>query len=175
MGSDIAAVAIAGVWWRQLAHGRAPLARPDPRRDARWQRGEVADALYLAESPQTAWAEWYRWLAEYGLPPAAGLPRDLWRVEVDLSQVADLRSADQLAQLGLSAPRPDTREWPSFQEAGERLAGEGYPALIAPSAARSGGEVLCVFWPPREGSAITTAGQPDVVREPPVPPRGLRT
>ena len=32
----------------------------------------------LANDEAGAWAEWYRHLAERALPPAAGLPRDLW-------------------------------------------------------------------------------------------------
>ena len=175
MGTEIAAVAIHGVWWRQVPHGRDPLTRPEPPRDARWQRGHVVDALYLADSPATAWAEWYRWLAEYGLPPAAALPRDLWRVEVDLSDFVDLRSAAALGRVGLAAPRPSASDWPAFQAVGERLAAEGHSAVVGPSAARSGGAVLCVFWPPRPAARVEPVGRPETVSQQPAPPRGLRT
>jgi len=68
MALHIATVAIAGTWWRQLPSGLDPTRRPAPPKDSRWQRGEVIDAVYLADWPQTAWAEWFRWLAESALP-----------------------------------------------------------------------------------------------------------
>ena len=64
--------------------------RPHPA-DNRWQRGEVVDALYFADSEETVWAEWYRFLAEAGLPPRQALPRDLWRWRIELPEVADLQ------------------------------------------------------------------------------------
>jgi RES domain-containing protein len=138
VGTEIAAVAIHGVWWRHVPHGRDPLARPEPPRNARWPRGHIVDALYLTDSRETAWAEWYRWLAEYGLPPARGLLRDLWRVEVELQGVMELRSTDALGRVGLEPPRPSSDDWPAFQEVGERLAAEVHPGLVGPSATRSG-------------------------------------
>jgi hypothetical protein len=41
--------------------------------------GSNLAAIYLADEEQTAWAEWYRVLAEMGLPPTHQMPRDLWR------------------------------------------------------------------------------------------------
>ena len=35
-----------------------------PAPDGRWQRGKQVAGLYLAEDPDTVWAEWYRALAE---------------------------------------------------------------------------------------------------------------
>lgn len=174
MAVDIATVRLAGRWWRQLPAGLDPVRRPDPPRDARWQRGEVVDAVYLADSPETAWAEWYRWLAESGLPPRAGLPRDLWRVEVELDGVAGLRSAGALAAIDLGAPRAARREWPTFQRVGERLHRQGRPALVAPSAARADGVVLCVFWPAPEDALVDHRSHERVTEAPEVP-RGLRT
>lgn len=172
MFGDIASVAIAGEWWRQLASGLDPTDRLDPPKDARWQRGEAVDAVYLADSPATAWAEWYRWLAESALMPQAGLPRDLWRVEVEIETVVDLRSTESLEAVGLSAPRPDRREWPAFQAVGGRLHAQGSIALAAPSAARNGGVVLCVFWPPANDVRVDHRSFERFL-EAPVVPRGL--
>lgn len=61
-------VSISGVWWRHLPHGGDPLRLAEPASDGRWQRGKTVGALYLAEDAETAWAEWYRTLAESGLP-----------------------------------------------------------------------------------------------------------
>ncbi len=170
---DIASVAIAGKWWRQLPSGLDPAHRPDRPKDARWQRGETLDAVYLADSPDTVWAEWYRWLAESALVPRVGLPRDLWLVEIAIEGVVDLRTSESLEAVGLSAPRPDRREWPAFQAVGERLYAEGRAALAAPSAAREGGVVLCVFWPATAGVTVDHRSF-ERFAEAPVVPRGLR-
>ncbi len=103
----------------------------------------------------------------------AAVPRDLWRVEAKIEGVVDLRTAEALAAVGLSAPRPDRSEWPAFQAVGERLHAEGRVALAAPSAARKGGVVLCVFGPPAEGLTIDHRSC-ERFAEPPAVPRGLR-
>lgn len=174
MAVDIATVRLAGEWWRELPAGLDPGRRPDPPRDARWQRGEVVDAVYLADSPETAWAEWYRWLAEAGVPSRAGLPRALWRVEVGVERVADLRTPEALEAVGLAEPRPDRGEWPRFQRVGEQLHADGLAAIVAPSAARGGGLVLCVFWPLAESGELRWRLD-ETVAEGPLVPRGLRT
>lgn len=173
--ADSDAVALAGRWWRQVPHGRDPLARPEPPKDGRWQRGEIVDALYLADSEETALAEWYRFIAELALPPDRALPIDLWKIEVALERVADLTSAESLSAAGLSLPSPTRRGWPAYQRVGERLAAEGFDAVLAPSAAHEGGRALCVFV--REGwlDHVRTVGRPRSHDAAPAPPRGLRT
>ncbi len=90
---------------KHAAPGLPPLpTRTDPP-DNRWQRGAVIDAIYLADEEATAWAEWYRHLAENGIPPTRALPRELWRWQVDI-EVADLSTAERLARVGLSQPTP---------------------------------------------------------------------
>jgi RES domain-containing protein len=101
------------------------------------------------------------------------VPRDLWRVETKIEGVVDLGTAEALAAVGLSAPRPDRSEWPAFQAVGERLHAEGRVALAAPSAARKGGVVLCVFGPPAAAVKVEHHSFERVI-EPPVAPRGLR-
>ena len=114
-------VAIAGVWWRQVPHAADPLFRADPPSDGRWQHGEVVGALYFADSEATAWAEWYRALAQLAIPPDRQMPRDLWRWDIDVDQVADLSKAEELASIGLTPPGPTRQEWPDFQAVGEGL------------------------------------------------------
>lgn len=72
-----------------------------PAPNGRWQRGEELAGLYLAHEPDTVWAEWYRALAELGLPPDTRLPRDLWRFSVNLKRVADLSRRAALRAIGL--------------------------------------------------------------------------
>ena len=165
---------VSGLWFRHGPLGAPALPVRAVPPDNRWQRAEVVDALYLADSEATAWAEWYRHLAEAGVPPNAALPRRLWRWDVD-EEVADLRTAARLARLGLDLPRPGRRTWAEYQAVGERLWSEGWPGLVAPSAARPEGLVVSLF---RTAEGVTGArpvGRPRTVREPPAPPTGMTT
>jgi RES domain-containing protein len=172
---DVEGTSISGIWWRQIPAGGDVHHRPDPPADSRWQRGEVVDALYLADAEETAWAEWYRALAESGLPPQQALPRDLWRWEISLSDVADLSTSEKLERIGLPAPTPSRAQWPAFQEVGETLHAEGWQALLAPSAARPGGLVLCVFRREPTVAGATPVPPPQKFDEPPLVPRGMTT
>ena len=62
--------------------------------------------MYFADSEETAWAEWYRALAEFAIPPERQMPRDLWRWQIDVEGVADLSTEDALKRVGLTLPRP---------------------------------------------------------------------
>jgi hypothetical protein len=142
---DVDATPLAGIWFRHVPAGGDAYYQPAHPADNRWQRGSVVEALYFADSEQTAWAEWYRYLAEAALPPKQGLPRDLWRWEISLPDVADLSDEDRLARVGLSILQPTRLQWPTFQPIGEQLHHEGWPALVSCSAARPEGRTLCVF------------------------------
>jgi hypothetical protein len=88
----------------------------------------VVEGFYLADSEATAWAEWYRHLAELALPPEQGLPRDLWKWRVDV-RVANLSTPARLKGVGLPAPPPPGRaSWPAFQAVGRELYEEGWTA-----------------------------------------------
>jgi hypothetical protein len=76
VGSGVQRVSVAGSWWRQTPHGADPLWLAFPPSSGRWQRGSSITAIYLADEEETAWAEWYRVLAEIALPPTHGMPRD---------------------------------------------------------------------------------------------------
>lgn len=147
----------------------------DPPPDNRWQRGEVVDALYLADSEETAWAEWYRHLAERAIPPLAQMPRELWRWQVDV-EVADLSTDEKLAAVGLDPPAPGSRGWRAYQLVGEQISADGWRGLLAPSAARPAGKTLCLF---RDERGVRGGAKPSPpprqIREPPPPPMGLAT
>lgn len=174
MPLDVQAVQIRGRWVRHSRPGFDLLPVRDPAPDSRWQRGAIVDALYLADKEQTAWAEWYRHLAELGVPPDQRLPVDFWTWSVDV-EVANLSTAKRLERIGLDRPTPGRYTWLAFQEIGEELWTDGWPGLIAPSAARPSGLVLCLF---RDGDPIpnvTPLPPPKTVTTPPVPPRGMTT
>ena len=142
----------------------------------RWQRGSICDALYLADADQTVWAEWYRFLAEWGLPPANQLPRELWWYQVELG-LADLSDAEKLAAVGLSQPRPSRRDWPPFQYVGEKLYSEGWRGIAYPSAARPRALALCIFIPfgSEAIDGVEPLPPPTLIREVPPPPSGMTT
>lgn len=110
---------------RHVPYGAQLLGRASTPADGRWQRGEVVASLYLADSPETATAEWYRSLAERGFSPQDYLPYDHHRWRLDL-QLADLSDTDRLAGVGLDLPRPSRRSWAAFQRVGEQLWREGW-------------------------------------------------
>ncbi len=174
MGAGVAAIAVRGLWFKHTFPGSAPLPEREPAPDNRWQRGDVVDALYLAESEETAWAEWYRHLAERMIPPLAQMPRELWRWRVDV-EVADLSTPERLAAAGLSPPTPGRHSWQPYQRLGERLWKEGWSGLVAPSAARPTGRILCLFRDEGVPSGTEPLSPPRQIAEPPPPPIGLQT
>jgi len=103
------------------------------------------------------------------------LPRDVWRYRARRLEVADLSDASRLARVGLTLPRPGRRGWPSCQDVGEELWKEAWRGLLAPSAARPNGRVLCLFLDEEDVSPAEAIAPPSVVVEPPVPPTGMRT
>jgi len=171
---SVTAVRVKGRWVKHTYPGSPLLPDRDPPPDNRWQRGDVVDALYLADSEQTAWAEWYRHLAERMIPPLAQMPRELWTWEVDV-EVADLSTPEKLDAVGLEAPSPGRKGWPACQEIGEQLARESWLGLLAPSAAHPDGQVLGLFRDARGVTGATPITPPRRIDEPPPPPTGLRT
>jgi hypothetical protein len=93
---DVDRIDVEGVWYRHLPHRGSVWWRSEPPPDGRWQRGAAVAGFYLADSRETAWAEWYRQIDELALRPDDQLPRDLWRFG-----------------------------WPGFQKIGEQLHAEG--------------------------------------------------
>lgn len=88
------------------------------------------------------------------IPPLTALPRAVWSCEIKSMQVADLSSKEKLAKVRLAPPLPGRRQWPLFQRVGERLCREGWPGLLAASAARPDSQVLCLF--------LTKKSQPQI-------------
>jgi hypothetical protein len=87
---DVDPIAISGEWIRHAPHHSDLLGHSAEPTDGRWQRGDVVRGLYLADEPDTAVAEWYRYLAERGLPPSAAIPHDhhVWRVDLTVADPA---------------------------------------------------------------------------------------
>jgi hypothetical protein len=173
---DVDSAAVKGVWWRHLRAGLDPHGRPPDPPDGRWQTGSTVEAIYLGQRPETVWAEWYRFAAERGLPPDLALPRDLWRWEIEVEEVADLSDRHRLARVGLPMPLPHQGNWPAYQGVGNELFRLGWKGLVAPSAARPDDLVLCLF----RGKEDEVAGAapvppPERIDRPPPVPTKMRT
>jgi RES domain-containing protein len=172
---DVDPIALRGVWWRHTPDRADPLYRPPEPAAGRWQTGATVEGLYFGETTETIWAEWYRYLAEIGIPPDVSLPRQLWRWEVDLADVADLSGRERLDRIGLAPPVPGRSNWRHYQAAGNALFALGFKGLLAPSAARPQGRVLCVFRTHIEMTGLTPLRPPRRITRPPRVPRGMRT
>ena len=175
MALDVELTTVSGPWLRHTPAGANPATRPIPADDNRWQRGKVVDALHLCQAVACVWAEWYRHLAERGIPPQLALPRDLWPYEIDGLEVADLRTSHRRMRVGLPEPLPGRRSWPLFQGVGEQLYSEGFAGLLAPSAARPQSVVLCVFLPTMTIPDTLRPLRPERIDHVPPPPTGMRT
>jgi len=173
MAERIVHVPIQGAWSRHVRAGQGGLATGRGGRGGRFHRSGQP-AVYLADSDATAWAEWYRWLAEQAYPPEQGLPRDLHRIAVELDTVVDLSSAATRRAAGVPERlRPAQSQWPAFQDQADRWRAEGAHGVLYSSAARTRSLCLCVFDAGLPGLRIEA--EPVRVLAPPPPPRGLRT
>lgn len=172
---DVDVTAVRASWWRHVPAGADVLYKPARPRDNRWQRGSVIDALYVSDDPATVWAEWYRTVARLAIPPVEALPADLWRLRLDLDPVADLSDAARLTRVGLPVPRLGSNDWSAFQRVGEALYEEGFKGVVAPTDARPGWLVACIFRPGLELAGVTPEPPSVRVTNPPLVPIGMAT
>jgi RES domain-containing protein len=99
----------------------------------------------------------------------------IWRVEVEIDDVADLTAEDVLARHGIARLDPTRRQWSATQPIGEAYFRDGARAVLAPSAARRGGNVLAVFRRGRGHRGVDAVPPPQRFDRLPSIPRGLRT
>jgi RES domain-containing protein len=166
---------VQGTWYRITRVGSEPFLWTEEPADGRWQRGSVVRAIYLGDSEATVWAEWYRHTSEAGVPPSRRLPRAMWKVEVDLGDVADLTADGDLAAHGIARLDPSRRQWSETQPIGEAYFRDGARGLLAPSAAKLGGRVLAIFRRGRGHRGAVAVAPPQRFEKLPAIPRGLRT
>jgi RES domain-containing protein len=110
VASRVQRVSVAGSWWRQTPYGSDPLWLASPPSTGRWQHGNKLAAIYLADEEPTAWAEWYRGIAELGLPPT----RRNWLPFQTVGE--QLHSEGYRGVLYPSAARPDRQALCLFRE-----------------------------------------------------------
>ncbi|MBI2780952.1 MAG: RES family NAD+ phosphorylase [Chloroflexi bacterium] len=170
---------VQGTWWRITRADSDPLFWTAEAADGRWQRGSVVRALYLGDSEETVWAEWYRHTSEAGVPPHQRLPRAIWRLEVDIDDIADLTAPGILEGEGINRLDPTRQQWPRTQPIGESCWREGARGVLAPAAARAGGRVLAIFrlaaGPTDTVTGVRPVPPPKRFTSLPALPPGLRT
>jgi RES domain-containing protein len=114
-------------------------------RGGRWNPSNSFPVIYLALSPETAAAEFYRLADRQSVPPENLLPRRLTTLTVELIRVLDLTAKGALEQVGLSPSQITSNDPTACQAVGESAHYLGFEAIRAPSATGIG-EILAVFW-----------------------------
>ncbi len=151
----LGSVALSTVAFRHVAEGRHPLSGAGARlHGGRWNPPESFSTLYLALERETTIAELYRLASRQGMIPEDFLPRRMYRYEVALAAVLDLRDPTARLQLELSDAdlrSVDASRCRSIGVAANQL---GFECILAPSATGSG-TVLAVFFDRlRAGSTV---------------------
>ena len=114
------------------------------RRGGRFNPPNSFPVLYLALTPDTAAAELHRAAEGMGLPVSAVLPRELFRYDVDLTRVLDLRDQAVRDVLGVTLPELLAADRTRSHQIGEAASRLGIQALVCPSATGVG-DILAVF------------------------------
>jgi len=110
----------------------------------RWNPPDSFPVIYTALSERTIVAEFYRFAERSNFPPAILLPRRLCVLQVDLRAVLDLRSADDLAAVGLAVADLEGDDWDPCREIGDAAHKLELEGLLAPSATGVG-DILAIF------------------------------
>ncbi len=98
----------------------------------------------MSLDPTAAWAEFIRREEIRDEDRRRAAHRNLWRVTIEESDVADLSSFERFAKCGLD-PELAVGEWDASQRLADELCRAGYRGLLTPSAALPGAVNLTVF------------------------------
>lgn len=139
-------IAVAAATYRHLTPGRAPLGGEGARiQGGRWNPPESFPTLYLAFTVDGAVAEFRRLAVKAGRQTSDFLPRELYRVDVELTTVLDLTDPDSLGVLGVTAAQLTGEDLSLPRGIGDAAHYLDIEAVQAPSAAAAGARVLAVF------------------------------
>lgn len=134
-----------GLAYRQQSPGYDPMSGTGARRrGGRFNPPRSFPVLYLALSVQTAAAELRRGAPRAGLSLADALPRAVFRYDVELVRVVDLRDPDALQRLDVTTEELLAADQIRSRAIGEAAARLGLQAILAPSATGTG-DVLAVI------------------------------
>lgn len=139
-------VSFAGRAFRHLAHGHHQLSGIGARiHGGRWNPPESFSTLYLALEGETTVREFYRLAKRQGRDPEDFLPRRLYRYEIALATLLDLRDPATRTPLQLSDSELRSNDAAKCQQIGESANHLGLEGILAPSATGKGA-VLAVFF-----------------------------
>jgi len=103
------------------------------------------------------------------------MPRDTWRITVNVADIGDLTDMATLGLHGLTELLPTRRQWPVTQPIGESYFHDGWRGILTPSAAHVGGQVLTIFRQLPSIPGLKTVSTANRYTELPPLPTGLRT
>jgi len=146
--------AYAGEAFRHQAAQYNPLSGAGARSlGGRWNPPESFATLYLAIERETVVAEFNRMAERSRRAPQDFLPRRLYRYEVRLDGLVDLRVPDAMALVGLTAEDLRDDDPTACQAVGEAAQYLGREGVIAPSATGAG-TILAVYFDRLEPESV---------------------
>lgn len=101
--SRLPTITVAAATYRHVTPGRLPMSGEGARiQGGRWNPPESFPTLYLAFAVGTVAAEFSRLATKAGRQTKDFLPRELYRIDVELTTVLDLTEPGNLAVLGVT-------------------------------------------------------------------------
>lgn len=148
--SRLPTITVAAATYRHITPGRLPLSGEGARiQGGRWNPPESFPTLYLALTVDTVIAEFARLAVKTGRQTTDFLPRELYRVDVELTAVLDLTDPAALAALGVTAAALSAEDASLPRAIGDAAHYLGIEAVQARSAATTAeaadAVVLAVF------------------------------
>lgn len=139
-------VPFAGRAFRHLAQDHHPLSGVGARtHGGRWNPPDSFSTLYLALERDTTVREFYRFVKRQGRAPEDFLPRRMYRYDVTLAAILDLRPSSTRTALKLSDVDLRSSDATKCQQLGECAHYLGLEGVLA-SSATGEGNVLAVFF-----------------------------
>jgi RES domain len=142
---------------------RAAGERIPSQESGRWRLQGYGYTQYMSLDPMAAWAEFIRREEIRDEDRRRAAHRNLWRVTVEESDIADLSSFDRFEECGLD-PAVAVGDWGPSQRLADELIRAGYRGLLTPSAALPCAVNLTVFGERYEveiSTGVAAAGNPD--------------
>ena len=154
--------------FRHVAAGRDPRSGRGARNfGGRWNPPDSFAVIYCGLDVSTVVGEFHRLARRQGVAARGFLPRELYRLRVDLLAVLDLRDDAARRAIGLSDRELRGDDLGACQAIGAAAHSVGIEGVLAPSAA-DGGTALAVFLDAlRPDSAVEVIGLEAVWEEPP--------
>ena len=167
---ELGSVPFSAEVFRHVASGRDPRSGRGARIfGGRWNPPDSFGAVYCGLDVSTVVDEFHRLARRQGIAAGDFLPRELYRLRVDLLAVLDLRGDDARRSIGLSDRELRGDDLRPCQAIGAAAHSVGIEGIVAPSAA-NGGTALAVFLDALGAeSAVEVIGLEAVWTDPPEP------